>query len=291
LATESKIQKNFRTITPFSLDTYQPIYSKIDFQLNFSHKVKSEDLAKYLKISPEISAEKWAAYTKKWTEETYESNYFYLNTIDNSWTPNQEYRVSINEELSDIYGRKLSEKYEEKFTTIFQDEIYPLYLPDHYSVFDTNSDPKFVFKYTGSERNLNIELSRKLPNSITEKYDLLLTASQDKESVFEIDLAKNFSKIFPEEKISPGKYEIKIFKEGQRWPKRSAIFYISDFAVGIKDFADERFQILAENFDGSPINGVSEKIEIWANNELQKTLTDFDLWEIINTLSIIGSST
>lgn len=147
MATESKIQKNFRTITPFSLDTYQPIYSKIDFQLNFSHKVKSEDLA------------------------------------------------------------------------------------------------------------------------------------------------KNFSKIFPEEKISPGKYEIKIFKEGQRWPKRSAIFYISDFAVGIKDFADERFQILAENFDGSPINGVSEKIEIWANNELQKTLTDFDLWEIINTLSIIGSST
>ncbi len=266
LPTEKEITKSFRTISPFTLEIDSPEYSKYSLQLNFSHKINSKDLVKYLKIEPEVSTDKWKKYTEQWTKDPYKSDYFYLNPINETWTPNQEYTITISPEITDIYGRKLEKKIKTKFTTIYQNRIIPLYFPDYYTVFSSKSSPKFVFKYTGKDRNLKIRLSKKLPNKLTESFNIKLEESTDKESIFEIDLAKNFPKIFTDNKITSGKYKIEIFEENKKWAERTSIFYFSDFAVGINKFADDRIKINAESFEGKNLTSEIKNIETWYNN-------------------------
>ncbi len=282
LKTEKEIKKNFHTIKEFTLKIIPPKYSRGSISLNFSHEINSEILAKYLKISPEIPKEKWEEYIKKWTKEPYKSSYFYLNPFDEIWTPNQKYIIEINSQLTDIYQRKLKDNYKINFTTIFQDQINSLYFPEYNTVFSSKSNPKFVFRYTGKKRLIRIELSKKIPNQITETYNLDLLDSTDKESVFEIDLIKNFPKLFPEGKIKYGEYEIKIFEKNKEWARWSSAFFVSDFAVGIKKFANEFVTISTQSFDGFILDQEIEKIEGYSyEGHLSRTIKNNELNEIL----------
>lgn len=281
ITTENDIQKNFQTIRPFVVSEFNsPNNSMASFYLNLSHKIDSSNLATHLKITPKFSPEDWITLTEQWKNEPYKSSYFHIRPKQN-WTPNQKYIINISPELSDKFGRKLGTEFKAEFTTKLPDRISPLYFPDHNTIFSSDTDTKFVFKYSGIAKTLKINLTKKLNKEKNEVFLINLPDASEKESTFEIDLKKDFPQIFSEESSNVGRYQIKIFEGDNKWPARSTVFYISDFAVSIKDFADNRFDISAQTFEGQKIEANTKKLEVWENQNLAKTRADFKIPGII----------
>ncbi len=290
LTTEKDINVQFQTITAFLIkESHIPETVYATATIQFSHKVKSTDFAKHLHISPKPSDENWKKYLQRWTDNEYEARYFQIQPFGKNWDPTKAYKITIDSTLTDIYGRELGKDLEMIFTVLFGNQIKPIYFPAYNTVFPSNIEPKFVFYATGKSREIRVELTQDIPINKSASVIIKLQESLKKKTTFSLNLLKDFPQFFENNKLKAGRYEIKIFDSKEKWARHSTTFFITDFAVGIKDYADDRYEVSATSFQGRPINAKNTTIETWGYGSNESEFV-FEKQQIPTTIESANAS-
>jgi len=270
-------EQSFTTAPAFSVEGIRlPGYSKNSISVRFNANVSSEKFAEFLEITPKISTEDWAEYTKNWRENKHETRYFYLNPLGGEWSPRENYTIKIRAGLTDIYGRVLDKEAEESFQTILETEFRPIYMPRSHSTFSNDVTIRPSFVYGGNVDSVKFSLDE-------ESREISLDSSLTDKKTWKIDVAEEFPFIRGENgKLNPGKYKLLIEPNysDRKWnPKYEAIFYVSDFSVELKKLANDKWQVWAQNYPGETPLFDEKEISRDPQNPEAKTpqKEDFDL--------------
>ncbi len=290
LLMEKGFEQKFTTAPKFQIDEINvPQYDGDSANIRFSASVSSKKFAEFLEISPEFSAEEWDKYIKEWRENEYDSQYFYLNPPNGSWDPQQKFTIKIKKGLTDKYGRILTEDAEKSFQTILDTFFRSVYMPKPFSTFsrDTEIRPSFIFG--GKVESVKVTLNEKSRDSMTSREgraveginpatvkvpnfsrEFSLDSSLTEKKAWKINLKEEFPEILKDEngETLPGKYKLVIEPDfpDQKWnPKFESTFFISDFSVEMKKFANEKYQIFASNYPNDKISRDFDNlnVEIW----------------------------
>ncbi len=263
LAMKADLQSNFVTIDDFKVkQSYKPDDVFRSFNINFTSEISVEEFAKNVEISPKPESEVWEKYLENLQKDEAERTYFTLPPLGNYWKPNQEYDVKLKAGLKDKYGRELERDFSEKFSAKFPTKFESVFFPEQNAVFKPDTDFKPTFWYSGEIVKVNVEVKETLlkKHKYTKSFDV--ESSLDKEVFWELDLKEHFPEIFGKDgKLLVGKYEMKIegldksslIKDvmGRRdyYPRNyNTNFYVSDFAVGIKQFPSKKFELNIASF-------------------------------------------
>lgn len=266
----SSLSRSFKTIDQFRIsksEAPEDVFQQ--FMLRFTTPLTAKELSDHLEILPSPDPEVWAAYLERIQKNDYERNYFRLPPIEKYWNPNTAYEVKISKDLSDKYGRTLPRDFSRNFKASFPTTFREVFLPSNNSVLRSKSSFKPTFWYSGNITSIEVVLTETLTSKqkITKNYSVL--PSPKKESFWEVDLEKDFPEIFDEEGgILPGRYEMgfkaikpknalsKLLEENfnrydRWWPQEhETTFYVSDFAVSMKDFPSDKFEVSIAEFPG-----------------------------------------
>ena len=243
--TQKELTVEFQTAGPFSLiDRSVPTIHTRALELKFSAPVNSKTLAENLEITPAPEKD-LTEVLSYWIENDYTSNSFYLSPPDGVWDPEVQFTVSLKPAFEDAAGRKL-ENYEPfVFQTNLETFFTPIYFPNNFSVFNRGVTLEPTFNYGGSVKDLEIDF-----NGVNKRYSLETTLKKRK--IWTLDLKTEFPTAFSESgEIKAGDYRLKIksnFAEQNRSRSYNARFFVSDFAVELKQAANNNLSVKAIPF-------------------------------------------
>lgn len=272
----SEVVESFTAAGPFAVTKAEaPKYDNQSLRFQFSAPVSSEVFAQHLNLEPSLSDKAWAEYTKSWVENSYESRYFYLSPPEGSWDPRQSFTVGLSPELTDVYGRRLDKAASLPFNTVLQDQFKPLYWPRKHSVFAPDNDLKPSFVFGGKVERVKVWF-------LGEERVYELDASQQERRGWTLDLAQDFPGFLDEKgHMKTGDYQLTLevpLPERKHPLKFETRWYVSDFSVEIKQFADDRSQLMALPYPGETALPETFDWEIfvgnWQDEWYQQTLLD-----------------
>ncbi len=270
LRTKTDVYRNFRTINNFKIsDSHKPDDVFQSFGINFTTPVLPKEFVKNLEITPTPEKELWEKYLKKITKEDYERNYFSLPPVGRYWDPNQTYEIKISKNLVDKYGRSLKKDFAKNFSAKFPTTFRQVFLPQHNTVLKPDTELNPTFWYSGNIIEIDVEIKEILIQK--QKYSKIFKVekSPNKEKFWTLNLKENFPEIFNENgDFLTGKYEINVkaikeknivnklldekFDRYDYWypQEHNSSFYVSDFAVALKQFPQKKFEIEISEFPG-----------------------------------------
>lgn len=274
LPTEEAIEKEFKAALAFSVTKFQaPKFHHYNGQIQFSAPVSSDVLAAHFEMTPALSTEAMEAYLETWAEAPYESRYFYLSPPEGSWDPREKFTLTLKSGLTDIYDRELSEDSVINFKTTLEDHFKPVYWPRSHTAFAPDVTLRPMFMYGGAVKGVNVSFMGE-----TKRYEL--ESSNEVRQAWTLDLAADFPALLgDDQQLKAGDYKLKLEVEmpgRNRNLEYETRFFVSDFTVEIKEFADDRFQFFARPYPEDP--GLPENFDMevfvgdWQTERHQQTL-------------------
>jgi uncharacterized protein YfaS (alpha-2-macroglobulin family) len=258
LPLEKPLTAEFRTQGPLTVTRFDaPLLHTRSLVFNFSSLVSTKTFAENLVISPAPKVPLVEGALKYFVDNEYDTTSFYVSPPEGAWDPEVQYEISLKPTFQDKAGRTLTDFGPVVFQTNLETFFTGVYMPQNYSVFESEAVIKPTFAYGGKVERVEATL-----NGVVKDYPL--ESSLKNRQIFELDLRRDFAELFTNNgALLPGDYRLKIqayFEEKDRSVTYDARFFVSDFSVEIKQAANNSIQVLAQAYPTEP--AISENLSI-----------------------------